>query len=179
VESVPGVQGTRRLSYVLTQSAMTEAARLQNGLTAPAFAGAAMFIAMLAPDLWDSPPATLGIFGHMLLAPVVVGLLFFVGFGLLSWFVTIPMRSAALVRQNPTLFGSMELIEDAEGVEFKGASSTTRLPWSEFRGFRENSKIFLLCLSKTVVYPIPKVDMKPEAIEQIRQRWLQRLKPLK
>jgi len=178
VESAPSTQVSERLSYVLTPSAMTEAARLQNGLAAPAWAGATVFIMMLAPDLWDSPPATPGVFAHMLLSPACIGLFFFVGFGLLNWFVTVPLRSASLVRQNPAFFGNMELIEDAEGIEVKGQSSTTRLHWSQLRGLKENNKIFLLCLSKTIVYPIPKDGIAPEAIEQIRQRWLQRLKPL-
>jgi YcxB-like protein len=178
VERPPGGQSPVRLAYVLTKSAMTDAARLQNGLAVPAVAGAIMFVVMLITGPWDASPKTPGIYAYLLLFPVFGGLLFFVGFGLLNWFITIPMRSSALVRQNPALFGDMELIEDAESVEIKGARSTTRLRWSEFRGFKENKNIFLLCLSKSVVYPIPKDGLTPEAMDAIRRRWLQRLKPL-
>jgi hypothetical protein len=178
VENAPRMESPVRLSYVLTKSAMTEAARLQNGLAMAAVTGAVMFAVMLFTGPWDTTPKTAAVYAYLLLFPVFGGLLFCVGFGLLNWFLAIPMRSAALVRQNPTLFGRMELIEDAEGVELKGERSTTRLRWSEFRGFKENRKIFLLCLSKSAAYPVPKDGLAPEAIDEIRRRWLQRLKRL-
>jgi hypothetical protein len=111
--------------------------------------------------------------------PLFVALLFFGGFALLNWFFLIPMRASAIYRHNPLLFGEMEIAEDEDGVELKGVRSTLRYRWSDFRGFKENDKIFLLCLSKSVGYPIPKQDLSPQTIQDIRERWSRKLKRLR
>jgi len=60
----------------------------------------------------------------------------------------------------------------------KGLAARRGIAGRTSAGFKENSKIFLLCLSKSVGYPIPKQGMPPETINAIRQRWGQKLKRL-
>jgi hypothetical protein len=157
---------------------MIEAARLQNGIAIAAWPAAVMFAVMAFTGPWDTAPKTPALYAYLILFPVFGGLLFFVGISLFNWFIAIPLRTSSLHRQNPLFFGELELIEDADGVEFKGARSTARYRWSELRGFKESRKIFLLCLSKSVSYPIPKRGLSQQTIDHIRERWGQKLRRL-
>src|SRR4051794_21394229 len=122
-----------RLAYDVSRAALIEASRQLRGLRPAAAAGAAMFIVAAVTTFWDAPaPNTISQHAYLVLFPVFVGLIFFVGFALLNWFVVIPMHIAAVHRQNPLLFGAMELALDQDGVELKNSHSITRYRWSDF-----------------------------------------------
>lgn len=167
------------MKYELSRATLIDGCRLQNGRSQAITSGAVIAVVMAATTLGDFPaPKTDAELAISILWPLFVALFFFAGFALLVWFFLIPMRASAAYRQNPLLFGEMELVEDEDGVELKGPRSTSRYRWSDFRGFKENDRIFLLCLSKSVGYPIPKQGLSPETIREIRQRWDQKLKRL-
>jgi hypothetical protein len=169
-----------RIKYDVSKTALIEGCRLQNGRSQAIATAAIVAVVMAMTTLGDFPAPRTGLqLAISILWPLFVALVFFTGFALLFWFFLIPMRASAAYRQNPLLFGETELAEQENGVEIKGARSTLRYSWSDFRGFKENDKIFLLCLSKSVGYPIPKQGLSTETIQSIRESWGQKLKKLR
>ena len=169
-----------RFKYEIPRLALIEASRLQSGLRPAIMGGSILFVALAAMIVWNiRAQGTTFQYAYALLFPAFAGFVFFVGFALVNRFLFIPIRMAAFHRQNPAWFGEMEVAQDQEGIEFNSTRSTARYRWSDFRGFKENDKIFLLCLSKSVSFPIPKQGLSPETIEDIRRRWGQRLKRLR
>jgi hypothetical protein len=169
-----------QLKYEISRAASIEACRMQSSLWPSAAGGATAFaISAIATVLDRADSVTNSQYANSILLCLVVGMLFFVVLALINWFVIIPIDAGRFHRQNPLWFGDVELAQDQDGIEFRTSRSTTRHPWSDFRGFKENGKTFLICLSKSVAYPIPKKGLSPEIIEDMRQQWVQRLTQLR
>jgi YcxB-like protein len=169
-----------RIKYDVSKTTLIEGYRLHSGRSQAITAGAVIAVVVAAKTLGDFPaPRTAAQLAISVSWLLFVALIFFAGFALLYWFLLIPIRASAAYRQNPLSFAEMELVEDEDGVELNSPRSTSRYRWSDFRGFKENDRIFLLCLSKSFAYPIPKLGLSPETIQQIRQRWDQKLKRLR
>jgi len=170
-----------QLKYDVSRAVLIEAYRLLSSSLKSAIAGGVVvFVPIAIAIFWNRPvPKAISQFASLMWFPLLAGLLYFAVLTLLFRFLILPIRASKLHRQNPLLFGEVELIEDEEGVEIKSARSVSRYRWSDFLGFRENERIFVLCLSKSVGYPIPKQGLTPETIQQIREQWGQKLKRLR
>ncbi len=165
--------------YELNRAALVQGARLQNGNGQAIVFGTLLFTVFAVTqllELFDKYE------GRTLAVAALLWLLFCAVAGLaaaaLTTFVMIPIRTGSLYRQNPMLYGAMELREDDDGVEIKGPRMTSRFAWSDFRGFKENRAIFLLCLSKSIGHAISKQDMPEETIRAFRTRLEQKLRRL-
>lgn len=84
------------------------------------------------------------------------------------WAVVIPVLARRFQRQNSKLYPAGDMTLDAEGIQFVSPIGTARLGWSDFQGFRENRKLFLLEASRSVGIPISKIPLRPEQIDQVR-----------
>jgi hypothetical protein len=106
------------------------------------------------------------------------GLAFGVATTGMSWLVFLPMRVHTLYRQNPQLFGDTVLTTDPEGVEIAAPRAISRFSWGEFRGFKENGRVLLLCLSRSVSFAVAKAGMPTADVEALRIELASRLKRL-
>ncbi|MGJ4887168.1 YcxB family protein [Bradyrhizobium sp. HKCCYLRH3099] len=165
--------------YELSKAALVQGARLQNGDGQAIVFGGGLFTVFTVtslPDFFNKYE------GRTLATVVLLWLLFCAIAGLtvaaLTTFVLIPMRAGSLYRQNPMLYGAMAIAADDEGITITGPRMTSRLAWSDLRGFKENGKIFLLCLSKSVGHTIPKQDLSDQTIREFRALLEQKLRRL-
>ena len=169
-----------QLKYDVSRTVLIEGYRLLSNTVKPAIAGGvAVFSIIAIAAFWTHPaPKSISQFASLVWLPLLSGLLDFAVVVLLVRFVVLPIRASKIHRQNPLLFGEVEIIDDEDGVEIKSARSISRYRWSDFLGIRESERIFLLCLSKSVGYPIPKHGLAAETILQIREQWGRKLKRL-
>ncbi|MGJ4950767.1 YcxB family protein [Bradyrhizobium sp. HKCCYLS20291] len=168
-----------QLRYQLDKAALVQGARLQNGDGQAIVFGTVLFAVFAVTqllELFDKYQGT------TLAVAALLWLLFCAVAGLaaaaLTIFVMIPIRAGSLYRQNPILYGAMELREDDDGIEIRGPRMTSRFAWSDFRGFKENKAIFLLCLSKSIGQPVTKQEMSDDIIRAFRSRLEQKMRRL-
>jgi hypothetical protein len=168
-----------RLKYNVSRTVLTEGYRLNSSLRPAIIAGVTVFVVIAIVHLANGVvPKSASNFAFLTLFPFQAGFLVFVVYALVTY-LTIPIQAWILHRQNPLLFGEKELVVDQDTVEIKGARGIARYHWSDFLGFKENEKMFLLCLSKSAGLPIPKQGLAPETVQQIREQWGQKLKRLR
>jgi hypothetical protein len=162
--------------YELNKAALIQGARLQTGVTQAATFGAIIFTVFFVTNLSELIDRYEGsTLAEAILLWGLVCAACGTAFALAMVYVLVPMRVASVYRQNPTLYGAMELSEDDEGVAIQGPRMLSRFAWSDFRGFKENGKIFLLCLSKSIGHAVPKQDLSDETIRQFRSKLEQKL----
>ncbi|XUM20295.1 YcxB family protein [Bradyrhizobium oligotrophicum S58] len=168
-----------QIRYEITSEELVRGARLQNGDGQAIVFGVGLFTVFTVtslPDFFDKYA------GPTLVIVSLLWLLFCAAAGLaaaaLTIFVMIPLRARSIHRQNPMLYGAMELTTDQDGIEIKGPRMTSRFAWSDFRGFKDDGRIFLLCLSKSVGQTIPKRGMSDEVIREFRALLEQKLRRL-
>ena len=74
-------------------------------------------------------------------------------------FVLLPLRAARVLRQNPQIFGTIELDADDVGISLKAPRSVTRYAWGDLRAFKETRKFFVITISKSAAFAVPKDDL--------------------
>lgn len=79
-----------------------------------------------------------------------------------------PGAGSAFPAANSKLYPAGDMTLDAEGIQLVSPIGTARLGWSDFQGFRETRKLFLLEASRSVGIPISKIPLRPEQIDQVR-----------
>lgn len=107
-------------------------------------------------------------------APLSLGLFF----TLAVRYILIPFRVALVHRQNPLLHRDLELFIDRHGVRMKGPRVDAKWEWPDLQGFKENMSTFLICVSRSVVYPVPKRVLSVEESAQFRGLLEQHLKKI-
>jgi hypothetical protein len=157
---------------------MAQCSRLQtNFMRMAATIGLAVFGFSVIQNLMEfGLPGSVGDFRALLIPPLLGGLGSSIIMPLAMLLIVQPIQMWQLRRQNPFLFGGMELNTDENGVEIRGPRSTSRWNWSDLRGFKENGQIFLLCISKSCGVAIPKQGMSPEVVDEFRDHWSQKIK---
>lgn len=134
------------------------------------------FVAMALTGAWHAPAGCLTCWGlRLALGSLAFGTVMSLAFR----FVLLPINVGRLHRQNPTLYRDIELIADAGGVSIKGPRSTANFPWPEFRGFKENARVFLISKSKSVFFTIPKRGLPADVVAAFRDVLGQRLTRLR
>jgi len=96
------------------------------------------------------------------------GLGFGLAMSLVFRFLLLQYRVWRFHRQNPILFGEVELVLGNDGVEFTDSRSAARYSWTDVKGYKESGKGFLLRLSKSFAFFIPKQNQSPAAIDEFR-----------
>jgi hypothetical protein len=107
-------------------------------------------------------------------APLFLGLFLTLGVR----YILIPWRIALLHRQNPLLYRDLELFIDEQGVRVKGPRVDAKWEWSDVRGLKENMTTFLLCVSRSLQYPVPKRALSIEEGARFRGLLEQHLKKI-
>ena len=79
------------------------------------------------------------------------GLGFGLAMSLVFRFLLLQYRVWRFHRQNPILFGEVELVLGNDGVEFTDSRSAARYSWTDVKGYKESGKGFLLRLSKMCI----------------------------
>jgi len=105
--------------------------------------------------------------GRWFLVPAAGALAFGVLFSLAYWAILLPFRAWLIHRQNPLLYGEMTLVADRDGIELAGPRSTTRFSWPDLRGLKENNAVFVVCLSRSAGFYIPKRGMAQNDTEEL------------
>jgi hypothetical protein len=157
-----------QLTYRLTYRALLQGSRLQTNFVQVGLAVAGVMVATLVlTHLGDGtlPRSPIGV-GRWLLLPVGGALAFGIAFTFAFWAVLLPFRVWLIHRQNPLLYGEMRLVADSDGIEVEGPRNTTRLLWSDIRGFKENSSVWVLCLSKSAGLSIPKEALPDSTVSE-------------
>lgn len=84
------------------------------------------------------------------------------------WAVVVPIRASYFGRQNKKLYPANTATFDVDGVTFDNSIGSSRLSWDDMRGFRENRALFLLEVSRSMGFPIPKAGMSEEQLLELR-----------
>ena len=72
-------------------------------------------------------------------------------------------------RGNPTYRGVRSLILNEGDLEFNGPTYSSQLKWQHFLRFVEDEKVFLLYQSTQAAQIIPKRELSPEQISELRE----------
>jgi hypothetical protein len=121
-------------------------------------------------------PVSIKAFGILIVPFLLGGAAFGVAMTLMLWLIILPWRMWTFQRQNPMFFGEMELSADTDGLEVKGPRVTAKYHWRDFSRIRESKSQFRLILSRSAGLSIPKSDLPPEALSEIRSDWSDRIK---
>jgi hypothetical protein len=170
-----------RIGYRLVKADLLHGALLQvSWLRIVIFASAGFFAAMAITGFGSIPqPRSAEVLGRWIALNGTGSLVFGTSMGLAYRFLLLPMQVRRLHRQNPLFYGDMELVADAEGIAVKGPRSTTSFAWPDLRGFKEDSRVFLICVSKSVGFPVPKRDVPADTVAGLRALLDERLRRLK
>jgi hypothetical protein len=75
-------------------------------------------------------------------------------------------------RNNALLREPRSVEVDDSGWQFKSASSEGKIAWTAFTKFRENERVFVLFQQGNGIFvPIPKQDLVPGELEELRSLW--------
>ena len=92
-----------------------------------------------------------------------------VGYYLLLRFILVPRMCRKRFRENPLFYTGLTINLDEDGLRYNGRNTQSAWQWSDLVGYRENDNIFLLCLSKTFAYVVPKRLFPGPDAEKLRQ----------
>ena len=81
-------------------------------------------------------------------------------------------------RQNPALYREISVELEDQGVQIRTPNTTSNWKWTELLGFRENREIFLLSLSNSVGYVLPKRVLSDGDAHQLADLLKSKLKRL-
>lgn len=147
-----------QLTYQVSRKILLQGSRLQTSFVGVGLAfGAVMAAISIESSIEDrSLLRSLGGIGQLLLFSVGTGLASGILFALGVWAILMPLKVWRIHLQNPLLYGEMRLTASEDGIELMGPRGASQFAWAEIRGFKENANVFVVCLSKSVGYPIPK-----------------------
>jgi len=170
-----------RISYRLSRADLLQGALLQtNWLRTVLIMTVSFFAVMAATGYGTIPqPRSAAVLVRWVALNGTGSLVFGLSMALAFRFLLLPFNIWRLHRQNPMMYGDMELIAEAEGIEVKSARSTVKFAWHELRGFKENDAVFLLSISKSVGFPVPKRDVPADTVTGLRALLEERLTRLK
>ncbi|HET9284776.1 MAG TPA: YcxB family protein [Candidatus Angelobacter sp.] len=98
-----------------------------------------------------------------MIVPVLFGLLFLFSPWLFTW------AQRMLFRRTQTLHGRRTLTVDEAGLTFTSSASSSQLEWGSFQKFVEDDTVFDLYLSSSVFHIVPKRELSPEQITELRE----------
>ena len=78
-------------------------------------------------------------------------------------------------RRNPSCQGRLSLVLTESGLDFNGATFSSQLKWEHFIRFVEDEKIFLLYQTNQLVQIIPKRQLSPEQISELREGFIRNI----
>ena len=147
-----------QLTYQVSRKTLLQGSRLQTDFIGIGLAfGEAMIAVPFVTSISDrSLMDTLIGWNRLLLLSVGLGLASGALFALGYWAILLPLKVRRMHQQNPLLYGETRLVADERGVELIGPRGTSKFAWQELRGFKENADVFVICLSRSVGYAIPK-----------------------
>ena len=93
-------------------------------------------------------------------------------------FILVPWRVARHHSQNPLFYRDLELFIDNTGIRVKGPRTDAKWEWTDLRGFKEGTSIFLICVSRSMHYVVPKRALSVEESGQFRDLLEQHLKKM-
>lgn len=163
-----------QISYSLTRADLLSGMRLRfHWLHLTLMVSGGFFAAMaLTEEAWHPRTASFaGSIAYLALGSLAFGIVMSLALQL----VLLPIQVARLHSQNLTSFRDMELSADAEGLVIKGPRSSAHFPWPEIKGFKENSRVFLIIKSKTLFFAVPKRDVPVESMTAFRTLMSERL----
>jgi hypothetical protein len=143
-----------QFAYTLSRQDLVGAHRLLARMwLLAAFVGVVFFVALAVRFVAGGAP----IGSPRMLASAAIGGVAFAAIAAFAhWFVFIPWRCWRLHRQLPLVYGRMDVNADEDGIQFSGPRQIGRYRWSDFRGFKENARVLVLCLSRNAGLPIPR-----------------------
>jgi YcxB-like protein len=74
----------------------------------------------------------------------------------------------AAYRKTTSLHGLRTLSMDEQGLSFEGSNFSSQLKWPFFLDFAEDNKSFVLYQSNHIFHPIPKRQLSPQQISDLR-----------
>lgn len=78
-------------------------------------------------------------------------------------------------RGNPSYRGNRTLILNESGLDLSGPTFSSQLKWENFIRFVEDEKVFLLYQSGQVAQIVPKRQLSPEEITELREAFTQKI----
>jgi hypothetical protein len=72
-------------------------------------------------------------------------------------------------RKTTSMHGQRTLVVDDTGLSFTGTNFSSQLKWQFFLKFAEDDKTFVLYQSNQIFHPIPKRQLSPEQISELRE----------
>jgi len=158
-----------RLQYDITRASMLAGVRASTDLTMMGLWLAVVFGATMAwsrggPADWTSVSDVWGWVWPAALA----GVGFAGGMLLVLTLILWPVQVGRLHRQNPLVFGQMELEADDARFAVTGPRGSSAYAWRELHGYRETPAVFVVALSKSMHFAIPKAGMAAGTVDELR-----------
>lgn len=75
----------------------------------------------------------------------------------------------AAYRRNTSLHGARSVVVNEQGLSFKGPGFSSQVNWPIFVRFAEDDKVFVLFQSSHVFHIIPKRQLSPQQIADLRE----------
>ena len=101
---------------------------------------------------------------------VLLFVLFFFGS---PWFVKQIQKRA--YRKSISMQGPRTMVVDETGVSFTGANFSSQLKWPFFVKFAEDDKTFVLYQNNQIFHIIPKRQLSPQQIAELREAFTQHI----